>query len=126
MDSFFLSFVHPKQDPRDLSYLARTLYAANLQARYHGRLALREKLCEECLTLCHELADKSGMAVVLHEMGQIAYQRGRSQEAISLYGESLALFQEQGDQHGRAETLLSLAETKIVYLDDARIHGYPL
>lgn len=119
MDSFSLSFVHPKQDPRNLSYLARTLYTASLQARYHGRLALREKLCEECLALCHELADKSGMAVVLHEMGQIAYQRGRSQEAISLYGKSLALFQEQGDQYGRAETLLSLAGVQQCWMDYA-------
>jgi hypothetical protein len=65
---------------------------------------------EESLALRRTLDDKSGIANVLVNLGEVAHSQGKSAKAITNYVESLTLRAELGDKEGIAYCLEGLAE----------------
>ncbi|MDQ4076593.1 MAG: tetratricopeptide repeat protein, partial [Chloroflexota bacterium] len=53
--------------------------------------------------------DKGGIATALHNLAYVAQYRREYEEAAARFAESLAMFQEQGDQLGIAWSLAGLA-----------------
>ncbi len=57
-------------------------------------------LYEESLSIYRELGDKSGMALVLINLGDVARERGEEDRAVALYNDALALHRELGNERG--------------------------
>ena len=57
-----------------------------------------------------ELGDKSGMALVSINLGDVARERGEEDRATALYNEALALYRELGNERGTARALDRLSK----------------
>ncbi len=64
---------------------------------------------EESLSLYERLGDRSGVALALINLGDVARVRGDGGRAAVLYGDALALHRELGNERGAARTLERLA-----------------
>jgi predicted ATPase/class 3 adenylate cyclase len=87
---------------------ARALQAAGALAYNLGDLAQAEAWGRESLRLLRALGDLPGIALVLHDLGNVVSQRADYDEAVALFEESLALRRSLGDRLGMARSLHNL------------------
>jgi tetratricopeptide (TPR) repeat protein len=72
-------------------------------AYHHIRIRLldrAEELCLECLDAVRGVRDRKREAVALHNLGEIAYFRGRFADAKPYFVESIRIKEELGDRRG--------------------------
>lgn len=67
-----------------------------------------KKSYDQCLEIEKKLGNQSGMAAILHILGNIEYLKGNYDEAKKLYSQSLEITQKLGDQSALATTLAQL------------------
>ena len=63
----------------------------------------------EGLALARELGSKGTTACLLHNLGYVPLHRGDPRRAVALFGESLALCRDRGDEPGMAECVAGFA-----------------
>ena len=88
---------------------AKALYQTAELAGQQGDVPRTNELLKECLVLCQELGDKTGMAHCLHYLGRAAWVASLYATSRVQMEEAMALFQEMGNTRGRANCLLYLA-----------------
>jgi tetratricopeptide (TPR) repeat protein len=77
---------------------SETLYYFARLEQFQGNLEAAEEYYRRSLTLSREVGDSQGIAHVLFNAGEVALQRGRTDEAGDAFERSLELAREQ-DQH---------------------------
>ena len=77
--------------------------------RLRGDLGRALALNKESLSIYSGLGDKSGRALVLINLGDVARERGDEDQAVALYTDALAMYREVGNERGRARALGRLA-----------------
>jgi len=90
------------------SNLPKVLVGTARLAYRQGDLGRTKALCEQGLTLCRKLGDKSGTAQFLIWSAIVAIAEARHEEAAPLLEESLALCREIGDRWWAVEALAIL------------------
>jgi tetratricopeptide (TPR) repeat protein len=94
---------------KDWELVKRFAWATDLYLGTRGYWKDRKLLLANTIKATKELGDKSGMAITLHQMGNLAYVTGDLPEARRLYQESLKIKLELGDKRGMAITLAQSA-----------------
>lgn len=89
-------------------------------ARQQADLAQATTHLEASLELWRTLNDQAGTALVLGNLGVVAYDQGQFEDARLLHQESLTLRQQLGDQWGIAATLTNLGEVARQQGDEER------
>lgn len=74
-----------------------------------GNLDRAEALLEQSKGYYETLDDRGRVAEVMRLLGWIAHQKGQALQAYYLYEQALALYKEQGQEQGIANTLLNMA-----------------
>jgi tetratricopeptide (TPR) repeat protein len=84
---------------------------ANLAVAALGRGEMERALAlgEESFSIYRELGDRSGMALALINLGDVARERGE-ERANASYEEALGLYQELGNERGVARALEHLGK----------------
>jgi predicted ATPase/serine/threonine protein kinase len=86
----------------------KALHGAAVLARGQGSYDAAEAYLKEGLALARALGDSRGVALTLHEQGNIANEHADLARARSLYEESLAVWRGLGDQRGMSSALHNL------------------
>jgi DNA-binding CsgD family transcriptional regulator len=79
-----------------------------MQVREQGSQDRATALCHESLALYRAVGDQRGTAMLLHNLGDLAYEQGDHHHAEQLFEESLALERDIGDTWLVARTIGSL------------------
>ena len=66
-------------------------------------------LHKESLALYERLSDKTGIALVLVNLGDVAREQGNHERAVALYDDALDLYRELGNERGVTRVLERLA-----------------
>lgn len=83
-----------------------------------GRFARAQAVAEQALQLSAALGFNRQRGVALKALGQVLGRLGRESDALPLFEEALAIFQQEGDLSSEAETLHCLAAAKNRLLRD--------
>ena len=78
-------------------------------ARRRGNYAQAKSYGQKSFDLCLKIGHIWGQASSLGVLGDVAYNRGDLDQAVTCYEQALSTFRQIGDQHGIADFLLSLA-----------------
>ncbi len=89
--------------------MASSLNALAEMARLHNRYEEAEHYYRECLEICQKLGDKRCVAGISHNLGHTMLRQGDSQNALKLFREALAQYQELRNNEGTALCLAGLA-----------------
>jgi tetratricopeptide (TPR) repeat protein/DNA-binding XRE family transcriptional regulator len=103
-----------------------TRLAATLASYLHRGCHYPEALIifSHALGAARRTGDRAAEAAALNEIGNIALQQGRLQQAADHYRQALALFREAGDRAGEARPLgnLGLVEKELARYEQAASH----
>ena len=95
------------------SRVAGLLIGLGSVARRRGQYAQAVEYAQRSLDVCREIGHISGEAAAHGLQGDVAYNRGDFRRAISCYEEALSTYRQIGDQHGIADSCISLGFVKI-------------
>jgi len=73
---------------------------------------MKNALGQESLSIYEALGDRSGMALAMINLGNVARGYGEAERACSLYEEALDLYRELGNERGAARALACLATVR--------------
>ena len=77
---------------------ARALYCASVLNDTQGDLARAEALGREACDIYRQFDDLKGVATTMTVIGYQAQRQGRPEEAVSLFGETVSLWEQLGDR----------------------------
>jgi DNA-binding SARP family transcriptional activator len=104
--------------------VSRLLLGLGKVSRRWGNYARAEAYARQSLDLCDEIGHIAGQAASWGALGDVAYNRGEIEQALSYYALALSIFRQIRDPHGIADYCLSLAFAKIDQenLEEAEAH----
>jgi predicted ATPase/DNA-binding NarL/FixJ family response regulator len=98
----------------------KVLEAAGTLAGFQRDYERADELLSECLNLCRQSGDLTGVADALNHLGLAANTHGDEERAIALWEESLALRRQLGHRSGVAQSLMNLGDALSIKADYAR------
>ena len=98
---------------------AKSLWTTAVLAYRQLDLPAARRLWEESLALYEELGDRTGIGRTLGELGVLALEEGKDDEAAALYARAAGMFREDGDDRRLAVVVTNLGSLALKRADYA-------